>query len=116
MWRSLSLLKLQQIEIGMATVYSIENIVSDPAIRGGQPVISGTTIRVIDLIASHLYRGSGAEELAVNFKLNLGQVYAALAYYYQHKEETDSRIHTDEDESLKLLREIEDQGKLIRIE
>jgi uncharacterized protein (DUF433 family) len=100
----------------MSTVHSIDTIVSDPTIRGGQPVIAGTTIRIIDLVASHLYRGLGAEELAVNFKLSLGQVYAVLAYYYQNKEEIDSLIRVDEDEALKLLKKIEGQGKLIRIE
>jgi uncharacterized protein (DUF433 family) len=100
----------------MSTVHSIDTIVSDPTIRGGQPVIAGTTIRIIDLVASHLYRGLGAEELAVNFKLSLGQVYAALAYYYQNQLEIDSLIRVDEDESIKLLKKIEGQGKLIRIE
>lgn len=100
----------------MATVHPIDTIVSDPTIRGGQPVILGTTIRVIDLIASHLYRGLGAEELAVNYKLDLGQVYAALAYYYQHKSDIDQRVRAEASESVELLEELKRQGKLIRVE
>jgi len=100
----------------MVTVHPIDTIISDPAVRNGQPVIAGTAIRVIDLIASHLYRGLNAEELAANFKMSLGQVYAALAYYYQNRAEIDSWMADDEDESFKLLKAIDLQGKLIRIE
>jgi uncharacterized protein (DUF433 family) len=98
------------------TIHPIDTIISDPAVRNGQPVVTGTTIRVIDLIASHVYRGLNAEELAANFKLNLGQVYAALAYYYQNSAEVDALMATDEDKALQLLKAIDKQGKLIRIE
>jgi uncharacterized protein (DUF433 family) len=100
----------------MATVYAIGTIVADPAVRGGQPVIMGTTIRIIDLIASYLYRGLGAEELATNYQLDLGQVHAALAYYYQHKAEIDRLVRDEASQSKNLLKELEQQGKLIRIE
>ncbi len=69
------------------TIHPIDTIVSDQAVRGGQPIISGTSIRISDLAASHVYRGQSAEELATNFRLDMGQVYAALAYYFQHKAE-----------------------------
>lgn len=100
----------------MATIHHIDTIMSDPAMRGGQPVIAGTSTRVSDLVASHLYRGLSPEALAVNFSLDLGQVYAALAYYYQHKTDMDTRMRDDAAESLKLLDQIEQQGKLIRVE
>ena len=100
----------------MAVVHPIETIISDPAIRGGQPIIAGTGVRVVDLVASYLYRGLTAEELAVNFALDLGQVHAALAYYYQHKTEIDRWMREDAKEAEKLLAEFESQGKLIRIE
>src|SRR5574341_39814 len=100
----------------MATVHSIDTIVSDPSIRGGQPIIAGTMVRMIDVVASYLYRGLNAEELAVNFKLGLGEVHAVLAYYYQHKDDVDAAIQTEVDKSESLLNEIAKQGKLIRIE
>ncbi len=50
----------------MATIHTIATIVSDPKIHDGQPIIVGTTLRVSDLIASHIYRGLSAEELALN--------------------------------------------------
>jgi uncharacterized protein (DUF433 family) len=55
------------------TVLSIDAIVSDPAIRGGRPIIAGTGVRVMDIIASHLYRKFSPEELAVQYNLALGK-------------------------------------------
>lgn len=100
----------------MTTIYHIETIVSDPDIRAGHPIIAGTTVRVTDLVAAHLYRGLSPEELAVNFALDLGQVYAALAHYYQHKAEVDARMRADAQEAERLLQEFDAQGKLIRLE
>ena len=100
----------------MAVIHPIETIISDPSIRGGQPIIAGTGVRVVDLVASYLYRRLTAEELAVNFALDLGQVHAALAYYYQHKAELDSWMRDEETKADKLLAELETQGKLIRLE
>jgi uncharacterized protein (DUF433 family) len=100
----------------MATVLNIEAIMSDPAIHGGRPVIAGTHIRVADLVASHVYRGLSPEELAVNFRLDMGQVYAALAYYYMHKESLDNAMRDDADQAGELLSDLDQQGKLIRIE
>ena len=74
----------------MITIHSIDTIVSDAGGRGGQLVIADTKIRVSDVVSSHIYRGQSPDALAVNFKLNLGQVYAALAYYYDHKSEVDA--------------------------
>ncbi|MCQ3932230.1 MAG: hypothetical protein DPW16_17410 [Chloroflexi bacterium] len=98
-----------------ATTLPIDTIISDPAIREGQPIIKGTNLRVITLISSHLYRGLSPEELATNFALDLGQVYAALAYYYQHKAEIDTEIRLDAVKAESLLAELEQQGKLIHL-
>ena len=100
----------------MTTIHPIDTIVSDPGNRGGQPMIAGTSIRVIDVVASHIYRGLPPEELATNFALDMGQVYAALAYYYQHKPEMDSRMRNDAAVAERLLADFEAKGKLIRVE
>ena len=98
----------------MVIVHPIDMIVSDPNIRNGQPIISGSRVRVVDLIASHLYRHLTADELATNFNLNLAQVYAALAYYYQNKAEIDTVLRSEAQEAEKYLQELDKQGKLIR--
>ena len=100
----------------MVTVLPIDTIVSDPQVRGGQPIIVGSTLRVSDLIASHIYRGLSPEELAVNFAIDLGQVYAALAYYYQHKTEIDEQMHVDAAKADRLLADFDAQKRLIRLE
>ncbi len=100
----------------MATIHPIDTIMSDPGNHGGQPIIAGTSIRVVDVVASHIYRGLPPEELAVNFALDMGQVYATLACYYQHKAEVDARMHADAVEAQSLLAAFESQGKLIRVE
>jgi hypothetical protein len=52
------------------------------------------------------------EELAVQFKLTLGQVYAALAYYYTHKAEIDEEMRRDQATADRLKIELKQQGKL----
>ncbi len=100
----------------MVTVLSIDTIVSDTTIRDGQPILAGTQVRVSDLVASHLFRGHSPEALAVNYKLSLGQVYAALAYYYQHKDEIDELLKQEARRADAYLNELEQDGRLIRVE
>ena len=100
----------------MVTTHSINTIVSDPNIRNGQPIVAGTGIRVVDLVTSHLYRGLNPDEVAAAYALTLGQVYAALAYYYDHKREIDDWMRADAEAVQELLAELERQGKLTRID
>lgn len=98
----------------MVTIHPIDTIVSDPDVRDGHPVIEGSRVRVVDLAASHLYRHLTADELATNFNLSLAQVYAALAYYYQHKAEIDAVLRSEAQQAEDYLRQLDEQGKLIR--
>ncbi len=57
------------------------------------PVITGTTMKVIELVQEYLAYGWSPEELHFQHPyLTLGQVYSALAYYWDHKEELDRDI------------------------
>ena len=57
------------------------------------PIIAGTTMKVIELVLAQAAYGWSAEELHIQFPhLSLGQVYSALAYYWDHREELDSDI------------------------
>ena len=57
------------------------------------PVISGTTMKVIELVLAQTAYGWSAEELHIQFSyLTLGQIYSALAYYWDHREELDGDI------------------------
>jgi uncharacterized protein (DUF433 family) len=98
----------------MQTIHAIETIVSDPNVRDGQAMIRDSQVRVVDVIASHLYRHLSADELATNFNLSLGQIYATLAYYYQHKAHIDAILRDEARQADAHLKELEAQGKLIR--
>ncbi|MEK6656642.1 MAG: DUF433 domain-containing protein [Nitrospirota bacterium] len=61
-------------------------------IRGGEPVISGTGIRVMDIAIRHEVMGMSPDEIISALPhLNLSQVHDALSYYYEHKNEIDKR-------------------------
>lgn len=54
------------------------------------PLISGTTMKVTELVLAQAAYGWSAEELHIQFPhLTLGQIYSALAYYWDHREELD---------------------------
>jgi uncharacterized protein (DUF433 family) len=77
----------------MATVaLPINFIESDSHVRRGRPVIAGTGICVSDIAAAYQFRGETTEEVAANYGLSLAQVFAALAYYYDHKAEIDDEL------------------------
>ena len=73
------------------------DIISDPRIRGGRPVIAGTGIRVSDVAALMVFHQRTPDEIAVNYDLTLAQVYTALAYYYNHKPDIDAEIRSDDE-------------------
>ena len=65
-------------------------ITIDKKIRSGEPVISGTGIRVLDIAIRYEIMGMSPEDIIVALPhLNLSQVHDALSYYYAHKNEID---------------------------
>jgi uncharacterized protein (DUF433 family) len=58
-----------------------------------EPMIAGTTMKVIELVLDHLAYGWSPEELHFQHPdLTLGQIHSALAYYWDHKAELDGDI------------------------
>lgn len=45
-----------------------------------------------DLVIAHLFHKRSPDEITSDYDLSLPQVYASLAYYYQHKDELDEDI------------------------
>lgn len=76
----------------MDTVLSINLITSNPKIRDGRPCIAGSGLRVTDVVIASIYHLQSPDEIAAGFDVSLAQVYAALAYYYEHKNELDQDI------------------------
>jgi len=78
------------------SIPAFDMIVSSPKIKSGRPIIAGTTMRVQDIVAAHVYQGLSAVEVVEhNPTVNLGQVHAALAYYYENKAAIDRQIEED---------------------
>jgi len=65
-------------------------------VRGGRPRIAGTRITVADVVIMHLRLSQSLEEIAGKYDLDLADVYAAMAYYYDHRSEIDGSIEADE--------------------
>jgi uncharacterized protein (DUF433 family) len=74
------------------TVLSINLITSNPKVREGRPCIAGTSITVADIASIKIFQMKSAEEIADDYELPPQQVYAALAYYYDHKGDIDESI------------------------
>lgn len=67
-------------------------ITVDKKIRGGEPVIAGTGIRVLDIAVRYEIMGMSPEDITVAIPhLNLSQIHDALSYYYEHKQEIDKK-------------------------
>ena len=78
-----------------STVYA--HITRDPEVCGGKACIDGTRIRVMDIVALER-EGYVPEKMLHVFAvaLSLGQVYGALAYYYDHKDEIEASFEAQE--------------------
>jgi uncharacterized protein (DUF433 family) len=78
----------------LALVYS--HITKTPGVCGGQPCIDGTRVRVKN-VAGLQKEGFTPEQMLTQYpSLNLAQVHAALAYYYDHREEIEAAMAEDE--------------------
>ncbi len=72
------------------------HIETDPAVCGGRPCITGTRIRVQDIYSWHEHEGVSPDEIVSRFpQLSLADVYSALAYYWDHREEIERQIQED---------------------
>ena len=55
--------------------------------------ITGTKVKVIEVATDKLAYDSSPEEIHVQYPhLSLAQIYAALAYYYEHQTEFEAEI------------------------
>src|SRR3990167_5414591 len=65
-------------------------------IAGGKPRISGHRITVQNIVIWHEMLGRSADEIAAEYDLTLADVYAALAYYYDNRDQIDKSINDHE--------------------
>jgi uncharacterized protein (DUF433 family) len=83
------------------------HVVRTAGVVGGRPRIAGTRIRVSDIAISHGLHGNSPEQIAAKVYpwLSLADVYAALTYYHEHKDEIDAQDREDEAFAEKFLAE-----------
>jgi uncharacterized protein (DUF433 family) len=81
----------------MVTKTLDEHIVRTPGIKGGRPRIAGHRITVQDIVIWHEWLGRTVDEIASDYDLGIADIYAALAYYHDHREEIDKQIKVDEE-------------------
>jgi uncharacterized protein (DUF433 family) len=77
-----------------------------PGTAAGKPRIVGHRISVQDAVIWHERLGLSAYEIATEHDLSLADVYAALTYYYDHREEIDRAFRVDEEFVGELRRQV----------
>jgi uncharacterized protein (DUF433 family) len=65
-------------------------------------VIAGTRITAHDIAVMHVMNNSPVKWIAENYDITPAQIYAALSYYYDHKEQIDREIREGDE----LAREV----------
>ena len=67
-----------------------------PGIAGGKPHIAGHRITVQNIVIWHERLGKSADEICAEYDLDLADVYAALTYYFDHRDDIDRSIEESE--------------------
>ncbi|RIK81171.1 MAG: hypothetical protein DCC68_09520 [Planctomycetota bacterium] len=79
----------------MDTSIEKQHVVKTPSTCGGKARIAGHRIRVQDIVLWN-EEGRSPEEIVGEFpQLSLADVHAALAYYFDHRDEIDAEIRAD---------------------
>jgi len=64
-------------------------------VAGHKPRIAGHRITVQNIVIWHEQMGLSADEIASEYDLSLSEIYAALAYYHDHRAEIDQLIRDE---------------------
>jgi uncharacterized protein (DUF433 family) len=84
--------------------------------ENGVPRIDGTRLKVQHVAVLHTFHGLDGEQIRRQYPfLTLAQIYSALAYYHDHKEEIDRAIEEGEREAEALRAELEDSQLAARL-
>ena len=66
---------VRRAEEAMETIESIDLISRSSGIRCGKPCISGTSLRVTDVVMAHLLHKRTPDEIASDYEISLAQVH-----------------------------------------
>ncbi|MGH9551329.1 MAG: DUF433 domain-containing protein [Terriglobales bacterium] len=82
------------------------HITKTTGICGGKACIKGTRVRVMDIVVWHEMRNYSAEEIIGMFPgITLADVYAALTYYCDNRQEIEADFAKDEALAKELSKE-----------
>jgi uncharacterized protein (DUF433 family) len=73
-----------------------QHIEVTPGVAGGKARIAGHRITVQDIVVWHERLGREVDEIASEYGLTLADIHAALAYYFDHREEIDRSMERDQ--------------------
>ena len=77
---------------------STEHLAITPGYSGGKPRIAGHRIKVQHVAVWHERMGMSPDEIVATYStLSLAEVHAALAYYYDHREQVEADIKEAEE-------------------
>lgn len=71
-------------------VLQVRQVISNGATLGGKPLVEGTRVSIPQIGEDHAKFGWSPEKIQEAYGLELAVVFAALSYYYDHKEEMDA--------------------------
>lgn len=94
---------IEQRRVRMTTQSLDRHIEISPGIAGGKPRIAGHRITVQDIAIWHERLGRSVDEISTEYGLTLAEIHAALAYYFDHRQEIDQSIR-DGDSVIEALR------------
>ncbi len=78
-------------------------ISKDPKIASGSPVISGTRLRIVDIVIEYDRLGMTPDEIIdAHPQISLEAVHDALSFYYENREFLDNQI-TERKENIKNI-------------
>ncbi len=69
-----------------------QHIEITPGVSSGKARIIGHRITVQNIVIWHERMGKSVDEIATEYDLTLGDVHAALTYYFDHRAEIDNSI------------------------
>lgn len=74
-----------------------QHITKTPGVCGGRACIAGHRVRVMDIVAWHEMRSMTPDQIVDLFSgITLADVHAALAYYFDHRQEIEDDFRNDD--------------------
>jgi uncharacterized protein (DUF433 family) len=77
-----------------------ERISRIPGVCGGRACLAGHRVRVLDIVIWHEQQGLGPDDIVSQVpSITLADVHAALAYYFDHRDEIQDEIRAERDQA-----------------